>query len=756
MITQIRFRRGTTQEWAQYNPVLAEGEPGVDTTLDRFKIGDGASAWIDLAFQSYSLEELDSRLASIDVVVDAAEAASSAAAAAALDAQEAADAAAAAAAALGSTSSVNDTVIAASVNNTTSATRTGLNAAYARKRAEDIRNISGMVYDGSPTSPAVLQAALNAQTGPLALGAGVVLLTGGIDVVSGMELEVARGAKILKGYNGGSGTGGAIFRNPTYTTKVNDVKITGEGIIAASGTFDGGIVSIYGDRTVLQGWTCNKWQGSRAIVIDGDDVKCHRLDVFGSPNATNNGGLRVTGGKRFSGSNLRIISGDDALQFVPVGNPADSLFNHSIEDGVYENCTFESTAARGMVVAIANSAGDATVNMTANVLNVHFTDCFGIGGAAAVVITNDNSSGRVDGVYFNGGATDMLNSQGTMITSEIFIRRGGAGVGALRNVVFDKHDIRNPRGITAHTLGQPSEIFFVNMDGVRSSLVPTAPIMDLTGTDVQIIGGTYDGKNTGANVIEFANASGGDAPVRPVVRDAKVIDIADGFYGIQATNTTQPTIRDTQFVEHTGATTARAFRYTSSVTNGSARNNDLTQISAASKFTNAGTGTSDIRNNRPVVDATAVAPVTVLQTTDSAPVNNSTVQVTSTALTMSLEANSTYTFSGIIFYDASTAGDLKAAWAIPTGATGKWSSDAPASNVSIVTAATANRAQHDITTGSASCGGAGVATIGTMKPQGYITTTTAGTFAFRYAQLVADPTDLTIRAGSYITATKIA
>ena len=45
---QIQFRRGTSEEWAAANPVLAEGEPGYDKTNGDFKVGDGLTQWLDL------------------------------------------------------------------------------------------------------------------------------------------------------------------------------------------------------------------------------------------------------------------------------------------------------------------------------------------------------------------------------------------------------------------------------------------------------------------------------------------------------------------------------------------------------------------------------------------------------------------------------------------------------------------------------------------------------------------------------------
>lgn len=41
----IQVRRGTSAQWAAANPVLAEGEPGFDTTTGDFKVGNGATPW---------------------------------------------------------------------------------------------------------------------------------------------------------------------------------------------------------------------------------------------------------------------------------------------------------------------------------------------------------------------------------------------------------------------------------------------------------------------------------------------------------------------------------------------------------------------------------------------------------------------------------------------------------------------------------------------------------------------------------------
>lgn len=49
---QILLRRGTSTEWASTNPVLGAAEIGVETDTGRFKLGDGTTAWVNLAYKS--------------------------------------------------------------------------------------------------------------------------------------------------------------------------------------------------------------------------------------------------------------------------------------------------------------------------------------------------------------------------------------------------------------------------------------------------------------------------------------------------------------------------------------------------------------------------------------------------------------------------------------------------------------------------------------------------------------------------------
>ena len=49
-LTTIQLRRGSSSLWAASNSPLAQGELGYDTTIKKFKIGDGTSLWSSLSW----------------------------------------------------------------------------------------------------------------------------------------------------------------------------------------------------------------------------------------------------------------------------------------------------------------------------------------------------------------------------------------------------------------------------------------------------------------------------------------------------------------------------------------------------------------------------------------------------------------------------------------------------------------------------------------------------------------------------------
>jgi len=52
MAVQIQLRRDTASNWTTNNPTLAEGEFAIETDTDKYKIGDGSTAWTSLGYSS--------------------------------------------------------------------------------------------------------------------------------------------------------------------------------------------------------------------------------------------------------------------------------------------------------------------------------------------------------------------------------------------------------------------------------------------------------------------------------------------------------------------------------------------------------------------------------------------------------------------------------------------------------------------------------------------------------------------------------
>jgi len=50
MAVQIQLRRGTASAWTAANPLLADGEMGIESDTAKFKIGDGVTYWTSLAY----------------------------------------------------------------------------------------------------------------------------------------------------------------------------------------------------------------------------------------------------------------------------------------------------------------------------------------------------------------------------------------------------------------------------------------------------------------------------------------------------------------------------------------------------------------------------------------------------------------------------------------------------------------------------------------------------------------------------------
>lgn len=50
MPVRIQLRRGTSAQWVSSNPILAQGEMGLELDTGKFKFGDGSTPWILLNY----------------------------------------------------------------------------------------------------------------------------------------------------------------------------------------------------------------------------------------------------------------------------------------------------------------------------------------------------------------------------------------------------------------------------------------------------------------------------------------------------------------------------------------------------------------------------------------------------------------------------------------------------------------------------------------------------------------------------------
>ena len=62
MATKIQLRRDLAASWTSSNPILAQGEPGLETDTGKIKYGTGTTAWVDLDYASSGGGVIDGNL----------------------------------------------------------------------------------------------------------------------------------------------------------------------------------------------------------------------------------------------------------------------------------------------------------------------------------------------------------------------------------------------------------------------------------------------------------------------------------------------------------------------------------------------------------------------------------------------------------------------------------------------------------------------------------------------------------------------
>lgn len=137
-----------------------------------------------------------------------------------------------------------------------------------------------------------------------------------------------------------------------------------------------------------------------------------------------------------------------------------------------------------------------------------------------------------------------------------------------------------------------------------------------------------------------------------------------------------------------------------------------------------------------------------MRTTNAAAINNSTVLVNDAVLIVPLDVTGTFSFRGRLYYDSSTIADIKMAITSPAVVANgfKWGllgrNAATQTNVDAIVATASGAAL--------AAGGNAVGTETFFDFEGFITTTATGNIQVQYAQNAADPTNTTVRFGSFL------
>jgi len=151
---------------------------------------------------------------------------------------------------------------------------------------------------------------------------------------------------------------------------------------------------------------------------------------------------------------------------------------------------------------------------------------------------------------------------------------------------------------------------------------------------------------------------------------------------------------------------------------------------------------------------TALAGLWVNKSADET-ITNNTIQ-NDDQLFVSVAANSQYKVEMFLIYQATATPLIKIGWTAPAGATFNWVANGLASSVTASSSGVILRAGQVLADNPVlgTFGSIGVSNI--ALPSGWLTTTTAGTLQFQWAQSVTNATGSVVKAGSKIWLRKVA
>ncbi|MFW3169849.1 glycosyl hydrolase family 28-related protein [Geodermatophilus sp. CPCC 206100] len=469
--------------------------------------------------------------------------------------------------------------------------------ASAPGRALDPRDF-GAVGDGSADDTRALQELLDASAAQGAVAvvpAGTYRCTAGLLLTTGARLQLDGGAHLLKDFAAETGLVNAFLRNRDFAVKADGVQITGPGTIGARDHSRTGVVlALYGDDVQLREFTIDTYSGGQAVMFAGDRGRMDGVTIRNSEVDTGTGGIRVIGGADFLATGCSVESGDDCLQFVPIGNPDAVLYDLDITGGSFVGCTGTSTTSRFMVALLEFTGGEpGTTDMSASVVDCSFRDCRGAGTNRGIVVKNTHSQGRIEGVSFTDCSVDMSGAADAE-TQEIRIQTDPASRGSISGITFTRTDVVRPVNSTVR-IGGPN-ISAVTFDGCTFAAPSGASPLTLVADQVDglvVRGCTF----TGAPGKRQLVVGPVEAVTALAVEDSRFTDVPDGVWAVDLLGAPGAHVTGSTFTAAAGATDARAIRVSPASAGVVIEQNDVTGVGNPTPITDRGTGT-EIRGNR--------------------------------------------------------------------------------------------------------------------------------------------------------------
>jgi Pectate lyase superfamily protein len=462
-------------------------------------------------------------------------------------------------------------------------------AAGERLRLRDF----GAVGDGRADDTAAVQAMLDESAASGLVGVlprGTYRCTASLLVRPGTQLHLERGARLQKDWAAQPGLVNAFLRNADFADGANGVRITGPGSIGAVDHSRTGVVlALYGNDVLLRDFTIDTYAGGQAIMYGGDRGRAERVRIRNSAADTGTGGIRVFAGNDFRGIGCHVESGDDCLQFVPIGDPTGLFYGMDIARGSYVGCTGVSSVSRFMVALLEHTKGEEVMN--ASIRDCSFVECRGAGANRGIVVKNTHSTGVIERVSFTDCTVDMAAAEDAS-TQEIRIQTDPATTGAIRDVTFTRTNITNP-------VNSPLRVGGPNISGLTfdqctfdapSGAAPLTAVVD--GTDrARFRGCTFVGA-AGKRLLVAG-------PVTPVtalsVENCRFTGIA-GPWAVDVLGAVGARVAGSIFQAAAGATTARAIRVSAEASGVVIEGSDFTGVLHAEPILDQAADTTLISN----------------------------------------------------------------------------------------------------------------------------------------------------------------